>query len=326
MRFWHGIITLVIGTLVISSPSTLAAETDERWFDIEVIVFKNKRSSLDEEIWPEKSPILFPENIEDFITDNAFPAPEGLISSTEQQRRLSNAKSKKNTGEDKDSFVLMPSEQFQLNGIFGSLTRSSWYEPLAHFAWRQSVKDKTAAEWVRVVGGKNYVDEFNFNGHEKEDSQAVAIKPTTLINETNPNEGLIYQPVPEVDGSLQVYLNRYLHISTDLFIRIPGEEELDITAISNSLSSSMLELTNDGVMNQEYESSFDWSFQSDNWLDPQKQTTRVKRLLNYPLTQSRRIRSGEVHYFDHPLYGVIIQVRPYDPNANPKNNGTSAGR
>ncbi|CSI85636.1 Uncharacterised protein [Vibrio cholerae] len=32
-------------------------------------------------------------------------------------------------------------------------------------------------------------------------------------------------------------------------------------------------------------------------------------LKSYRLDQKRRMRSGETHYLDHPLMGVIIQVR-----------------
>ena len=27
--------------------------------------------------------------------------------------------------------------------------------------------------------------------------------------------------------------------------------------------------------------------------------------------QDRRVISGEVHYFDHPYFGMIVQIRPY---------------
>ena len=27
--------------------------------------------------------------------------------------------------------------------------------------------------------------------------------------------------------------------------------------------------------------------------------------------QDRRVISGEVHYFDHPYMGMIVQIRPY---------------
>lgn len=35
------------------------------------------------------------------------------------------------------------------------------------------------------------------------------------------------------------------------------------------------------------------------------------------LTESRRIKPDELHYFDHPLFGVIIQVRRLEPENTP---------
>ena len=35
----------------------------------------------------------------------------------------------------------------------------------------------------------------------------------------------------------------------------------------------------------------------------------------YSLDERRRVRSGELHYFDHPMFGVIAQVNPYSAPA-----------
>jgi hypothetical protein len=35
----------------------------------------------------------------------------------------------------------------------------------------------------------------------------------------------------------------------------------------------------------------------------------------YSLQEKRRMRSGELHYFDHPLFGVIAEVNPYSAPA-----------
>ena len=54
--------------------------------------------------------------------------------------------------------------------------------------------------------------------------------------------------------------------------------------------------------------------------DQQVQTTIRKRqaLQNFHLFETRRMRSKEIHYFDHPLFGVITRVIPYEfPKAEP---------
>ena len=33
----------------------------------------------------------------------------------------------------------------------------------------------------------------------------------------------------------------------------------------------------------------------------------------YRMVQSRRMRSNELHYLDHPLFGVIVRINRYMP-------------
>lgn len=40
---------------------------------------------------------------------------------------------------------------------------------------------------------------------------------------------------------------------------------------------------------------------------------------SFRLQQSRRIKSGEVHYFDHPFFGLLVKLTPYEP-AGQKDN------
>ena len=42
------------------------------------------------------------------------------------------------------------------------------------------------------------------------------------------------------------------------------------------------------------------------------------RLPLFELNEKRRIRSGELHYFDHPRFGVIARVAPYRPPETPE--------
>ena len=43
----------------------------------------------------------------------------------------------------------------------------------------------------------------------------------------------------------------------------------------------------------------------------------------YRMKQSRRMRSNETHYMDHPRFGIVARVTPYEseqPEAKPTNN------
>ena len=35
------------------------------------------------------------------------------------------------------------------------------------------------------------------------------------------------------------------------------------------------------------------------------------KLINF--SQNKRVISGEIHYFDHPYIGMIVQIRRFDP-------------
>jgi hypothetical protein len=41
----------------------------------------------------------------------------------------------------------------------------------------------------------------------------------------------------------------------------------------------------------------------------------------FRLQQSRRINSGEVHYFDHPAFGLLVKVTPYDASGQKGGRG-----
>ena len=80
---------------------------------------------------------------------------------------------------------------------------------------------------------------------------------------------------PIVDGTLRVYRARFLHTEVDLVYRPHGSGPI-ISAVPAGATNAP------GTP-----------------LDPR-----------YRLTISRKMRSRELHYIDHPLFGVIIQALP----------------
>ena len=113
----------------------------------------------------------------------------------------------------------LPDSQFALNDVAGALQRSGSYRVLAHRLWRQSVYDRQSAV-------------------------------PYLLHTTAGSS------VREIDGSITLIRERYLHLAVDLTLTSPE--------------------------------------------------------VLYRLDETRRIRSGELHYFDNPRFGVIARVTPYD--------------
>lgn len=92
--------------------------------------------------------------------------------------------------------------------------------------------------------------------------------------------------LPRLSGTLKLILSRYLHIETDLLYREPA------TTVQDEGMGSGQDL-------------FQLAQQQDE-AGRQQSLYRV-----YRLEQSRRMRSGELHYLDHPVFGMAIKVSPY---------------
>jgi len=101
-----------------------------------------------------------------------------------------------------------------------------------------------------------------------------------IVNDSTDNRVIITKPLQpwSVDGLFKVYLeNRYLFIDTELnIVKAAGFSPKQES--SNKLSKS----------------------------------SKQKNLVSFK--QDRRVISGEIHYFDHPHIGMIVQIRRFDPS------------
>ena len=158
-------------------------------------------------------------------------------------------------------------------------------------------------------------------------------------------------PVWQLDGELTIYLEHYLYAKTDLFIRKEGHLSAPTTVLEeNSMSDPSTEANSDMVdllkiagirladsgdsagHNTATEvvttaTTAELSAQqvegagqangtivgSDILADSAIAAQQVPFLRSYPMQQLAVIRSGEIHYLDHPMFGMIIQIRKYEP-------------
>ena len=96
-------------------------------------------------------------------------------------------------------------------------------------------------------------------------------------------------PIWEIDGTIKVflkYINRvpYLHVDGEMFYRQP----VPISYFSSEDDSS------------------------GNAAKPRQATSTAYKLVSVPLAEQRRVISTQLHYFDHPLFGFVVQIRRYN--------------
>ena len=88
-----------------------------------------------------------------------------------------------------------------------------------------------------------------------------------------------------ISGNLKVVLARYLHFYADLdYQRQDDKKNINTdTADATTDSSTQAKETDDDLIKQ-----------------------------SYPIQSHRRMRSKELHYIDHPLVGLLIQINPVE--------------
>ena len=143
--------------------------------------------------------------------------------------------------------VLLEKDDYQLNNIEDMLRRVDAYEPIMHFGWTQ-------ATWP------------------EEETEALP-----LYRFAEPPAGL--------DGSLKLYLSRYLHLVVDLQLDAPG-----VTSMSQDEVEQAGDIQTVGDL---------LGYASD---QPQRGPVR------YHIEENRILKNGELRYYDHPKFGVLAKV------------------
>ncbi|SFD03925.1 Peptidoglycan-binding protein, CsiV [Thiohalospira halophila DSM 15071] len=255
------------------------------WYDVEILVFAHT-GEPGAEAWPLEPGLPA---LAEALT--LRPAPE---SGGEEPPAIGRA-----------PFQRLPPSTYQLKRSWQRLARSEAYRPLLHAAWRQPELPRHAAVPVHLHGGLFWYDDEAEGGVAIE--PAVPAAPPWRSEEEEEEEddegetgnggdedaagtGVVGPPAPVVDGTLRLVVSRYLHAEVDLLYRDPSPDAETRTYRRPGL------LTPEGAERQ--------------------------LPAGFRLQTSRRMRSGEIHYIDHPRFGVLVFVNPWEPE---EEEGEAAG-
>ena len=349
--FICGLMSLFVAPFNIAADMPVKEEL--RWFEVEIILFKEtSEKGLSNESWAKDSKLQLPENLIDFLQ----PKSEAILISN------NNESLKQQTGIETDvepgsgseqAYILLNDQFLQLKAEALNISRNARYTLLNHFSWRQPVLNKKNATNIRIAGGHDYHELFDYSGEKKleiltpidddinltssselgsegasnlelqsptdssiEDKLNPQIKPTTVDEQSLIPVALPW--VPEIDGSIAIYIHRnYLHVDANLVYRKPNKEQIDIFDLANQLPN--LDEPTQIITSLDHQepakaldaNHFAWQYDRD-FLSVETEKVYTERLFNYPLEQTRRLRSTELHYFDHPLIGMLVIIRPYE--------------
>lgn len=225
--------------------------------------------------------IVFKRSVDPEKTTEAWPNVLPDIDLT-KAGSLSNAQYRSNKG-----VQLLPTSTYELTPQADDLRRHAGFSVLLHTAWRQDDRGRASAPTFRIKGGKDYSGSFMPDGSVY--SNDMAESPVDDVIEES-----VAKPQYELNGKLQIYVQHYLYADAQFDLKRPSVREvvIETTEYAEPTEEQSSDSVVAGNMQQiEY-------------------TTEVEKFLkSYRLDQKRRMRSGEIHYFDHPLMGMIIQVR-----------------
>ncbi len=180
----------------------------------------------------------------------------------------------------KHTFKLLPGNAYRLTEDAKLLKESEKYRILLHTAWRQP--GMTAETTLPIHLHKEYIVT------QKTEETPVATATT------DPDMPAINLPAPDVtvtkskailDGYLKIVLSRYLHANFNLVYKtgLPLTSEPKVTIVNTNEDAEAEDL---GKPIEPY-------------------------IASYQLQQTRKMRSKEVHYIDHPTLGIVMLAWPY---------------
>lgn len=199
---------------------------------------------------------------------------------------------------------------------------------------------------INATTASNAVDTTSISSNAPEQESIPGSDTKIVIPE------LVAKPVWKIDGELTIYLEHYLYAKTDLFVRKEGSKTItdEQTSATELADTEVMRDANDidllkrlgihlepkqanysdlVVVNEQDATSATAdaeAVKTDGKVDTEVEAD-VESVLNteaaakanipflnsYPMQQLRVIRSGEIHYIDHPMFGMLIQIRKYNP-------------
>lgn len=272
--------------LSLAAAGTQAANYAGNTFEIEMIIFERPQGMAHtSENWPASPRLEYPSRWVDFDTRKESSKPvasrESLSPAGANGEPMGEAAAKIG------STLLLSPTATMLNNKAAALARGG-DRVLFHKAWRQVLKQKRSSPAVLIDGGDSF------------------------------------QGYSQLGGSVTLSVSRYLHLSTNLWLndfsspasdegillpkrpRATAETPVKILSATQSEnknpSYSSLALQDDPGTLGDYEPI--------TLGEPQleaEQTVYVAHAAH--LQHERRLRSGQLHYIDHPAFGILIEIR-----------------
>ncbi len=301
---------LLAGLLLAALLSTSSAQAqgrNEGWYQVELLVFSRAAASTEEQFprniklaYPKpwvalKDPTLKDPALKDSAQETPTVQGSAQITATATGGQQTSAQTGNASGVDftREPFWQLPAAERSLNGQANRLVRAGGYHLLFHQAWRQPITSAQRATAIIINGGQTY------GKHQ------------------------------QLEGSISLSVATYLKLSTNLWFTDFGvnvatgpQDWPSLPLRPNYVAPETIAIANTETTNPLDEPLADWSNLSA--LDAIDEPSPYVPTHIVLIKEERDMRSGEVHYLDHPLLGIIIQITPYNASPQPVSRASGA--
>ena len=274
---------LIAGCII---PGAWAESTPDyaNWYQIEIIVFKQRGATNTDELWPltqlsypadviaigptseeEAEPGPLPKNNQSLDTGPVRATDPGAV--TDEPTFLFESHSRQRLNRELLA-EQAPPEGEQQESIDDAILASVIYAEFPR-AFRQLNKEKLGL--ARIGRSLRLSSRFDLLTHRAW-LQPLTKQPRPVLLQTGEQFGDEF----EIDGTLSFSRTRFLHVKSDLWFT-------QFTTMSSQLVDSYIPIH------------------------------------SHRLQHTRRMRSNELHFIDHPFFGILIEITPfrYEPETAP---------
>lgn len=289
--------------------STLAMASNDDWYQVEILAFTyvTPEHTSNEE-WPAEINASYPQSLQHVQQGSAWIVLEDSYWQTPFERALTPYSAYDSVIEQflnerrtdiPDSVLLrvpapfrtVSSADLTLRTQARRMRNSRNYRVLLHEGWRQPIGAASTARAVAISGGQHRGD------------------------------------YPELQGSVSMRAGRYLHVSTALWLNtdsplVPEQSPPPMHPVVRNTEPWQFK-----VDPSQLDLSQQFLFSASPGIDSAylyfSTADAGERFGEYPfrgavmLEDERRMRSGEQHFLDHPLFGLLIKAERFNAGAPP---------
>jgi len=255
-----------------------------------------------------------------------------------------------------DDFERLSRADTRLQSVIDRLESSSGYRILRHLHWRQPALAPGKSVPIRLRAGDPIAIEAPMDAIERpvpaadnasmdekleEGEGAVTGESGMEDDPLDSDRGLMLTRSPHgggpqrvslhpLDGTIELVVSRYLHIHADLYFTRAVDWDEAFMARGGIADPVIGTADEETAADEASNGETSDNEAADNGEDgPAAVADAIapavargpdnEAMLSFPFSQSRRMRSGELHYLDHPLIGILVLVTPYEEDEETAN-------